>query len=442
MLTALLLLAVAQTQPASPLGPVYSYPSLMTPVVPWGPAAFEFATSAGTGMGAACACTNPTGTLGETMTFSRASVAWCTKGHSWSGIQSGDLVQCASNQARVMPCGDGTGPAKLLNERLHSNNWQRCQEFDNLIWSKNGNGNPVNVPTVWADDAGAPNGATTADAVHFPRTTDVGAVSVLAQTTFTYGAMSVFAKAARPPDGGTAQPGRIYLYRTTTGATFFSQVVCDYNTTSWTRCMMTDGGAKGSADNEARIGVDTRDPFQSGQASQDVLLWQADDSNTFINSPSPVTTTGAAASQQPDAVSFANAMPAKSGFSFAISYMPTQPVNTTSENYLYYGSGGDRGGLYNTSGAPTTLSFERNGSVFATQTGIDGGYGAFRYTRVAGKFDGANGAAGVNGAFGTPAASTYTAAAKTLYIGNNAGTGATLGCLWDVCVDGDAGRCF
>src|SRR5690242_20575791 len=66
---------------------------------------FEFAPANGAGMGAACACTNPTGSKGETMTFTRSSDAMCTKGNTTSSIANGDLVSCTTNQIRVMPGG-------------------------------------------------------------------------------------------------------------------------------------------------------------------------------------------------------------------------------------------------------------------------------------------------------------------------------------------------
>lgn len=145
---------------------------------------FEFAPvsgGAGTGMGTACACTNPTGAKGEALTFTRTTAATCTKGNTSSGIVAGDLVYCSANQARVMPGGDGTGGLGLLVESAATNLSLRSAELDNAAWSKifGGGGS---IPTVTADYAVAPDGSTTAERVQVSACSSVGDYSVLQQT--------------------------------------------------------------------------------------------------------------------------------------------------------------------------------------------------------------------------------------------------------------------
>ena len=80
------------------------------------PPVFQFATVTGVGMTDECTCASPTGTKGETLTFTRASAGFCTKGNEWTGIDNGDLVSCSTDQPRVMRGGDGTGAKGLLVE--------------------------------------------------------------------------------------------------------------------------------------------------------------------------------------------------------------------------------------------------------------------------------------------------------------------------------------
>lgn len=155
LLAALLLAQVPQMEPCSIDGPIYCSGISR--------AFFEFAPLDGAGMGAACACTTPTGAKGEAMTFSRASSATCLKtvGAAPQSIANGDMVTCTSGQARVMPGPDGTAINGLLSETSRTNLAVRSQEFDNAAWTKGSV--TIAAATVTADFGVAPDGTTTAE---------------------------------------------------------------------------------------------------------------------------------------------------------------------------------------------------------------------------------------------------------------------------------------
>lgn len=213
-----------------------------------GLAFFEFAPTSGAGMGAACACTTPTGAKGEALTFTRASSGTCLKGNTTSSIANGDMVTCSSNQARVMPGGDGTGGLGLLVEGARTSLCLRSQEIDNAVWAKGGTG--VAAPVVTVDYAVAPDGTTTAERVQFAATDDTHTQSsVVAQdvATGTPASGAIFLKACEilydggcdpnpdgfNEDGGTAAGSfDIALYD---GAAY-QCATCSFVSTSWKRC--------------------------------------------------------------------------------------------------------------------------------------------------------------------------------------------------------------
>lgn len=125
MLIALLSLLVAQSPVANPAGPILSSPSTSGSL-----AFFEFAPANGAGMGTACACAAITGAKGEAMTFTRASSAWCTR-------EDYSLVECSTNQPRVMT-GRGSGePLGLFVEELAAtNSILHNRDGSQAIWTK------------------------------------------------------------------------------------------------------------------------------------------------------------------------------------------------------------------------------------------------------------------------------------------------------------------
>lgn len=97
-----------------------------------GAAFFQFAPSSGSGMGVACAGTNPNGTGGAALTFTRASSAWCTN-------DDYSLTLLSSNQPRVMR---GRGPAAPLGfyveELAGQNDVLQNRDLSNAAWTKSG----------------------------------------------------------------------------------------------------------------------------------------------------------------------------------------------------------------------------------------------------------------------------------------------------------------
>lgn len=199
-----------------------------TPALP----TFRFAPSTGAGMTEECACTNPTGTKGETLTFTRASAATCTKGNVLTGIDDGDLVYCTDDQPRVMRGGDGSGAKGLMVEVARTNVVLRSQEMENAVWQVLGA-----TPVVRQDHGTAPDNTATADAVHFPAVAS-GSRAALYQafTGASPGACTMYLKAAPPADGGVAVAGTIEM-TANSGAT--PCVTCSYATDTWSRCEFT-----------------------------------------------------------------------------------------------------------------------------------------------------------------------------------------------------------
>jgi len=248
-------------------------------------AQFEFAPASGAGMGAACACTTPTAATGEAMTFSRASVAWCTKGNETSGIANGDLVECASGQPRVMPGGDGTGGLGLSVWEARTNSALRSQELENAAWVLLGV--TAAAPTRTANYATAPDGTATAERLQFVAT---GAAegSVVYQTV---------------GGGGVANSIGVYLKGASSAGTVdvcssngasYSCTACTFVAATWTRCLRENTVVAAGVD--LVIGNASWRNGGTTRVANDVLVWQADQQVGATMGP-PITTTSAAATR-------------------------------------------------------------------------------------------------------------------------------------------------
>ena len=258
---------------------------------------FEFAPSTGIGMGAACACVNPTGSRGETMTFTRSSDAFCTKANTTSSILNGDLVACSTDQIRVMPGGDGTGALGTLLEITRTNAILRSQEFDNAAWTKDRV--VAAAPVVWANDAGAPDGTATADAIHIDATSG-GQQSIVYQTGAgnNVSSLSLYVKGAVPPDGGVAQAGQIDFITVVSSAQVCA--VCSYAANTWTRCTMENLNI--NLGGYLWFGNDSFN-CPGTKTAQDVLVWGAQvEVGPFVSSYIPTTSAAVARSADSTAV--------------------------------------------------------------------------------------------------------------------------------------------
>ena len=105
---------------------------------------FEAFPASGAGTSGACSTTAPTGARGETLTFTRASSATCTKtasgGLATTGIADGDLVSLGSGVARVMY--DSASVLGLGVEAQGINVLLRSNAPGNALWAD------VGTPTL------------------------------------------------------------------------------------------------------------------------------------------------------------------------------------------------------------------------------------------------------------------------------------------------------
>jgi hypothetical protein len=253
------------------------------------PGAFVLAPSDGTGMTAACACTDVAPKGVGSFTFTRGSTAWCTKANQVTGIQNGDLVECAADKPRVEL--GGNGAETILGIGFFgsgTNTFLRSQEFDNAAWTKWGVG--VAAPVVTADQAVAPDGTTTADKVDLTATSAAQRSSLYQIPGITTDvSMSVYVK-------GVSTSGTIDLCTANGGGA--SCTSCAFVSTSWTRCFRENVSVTAGA-NSPTIGNNTADNGGTARPTQSVYLWQADHQETLYGSGigPPITTTGTAATR-------------------------------------------------------------------------------------------------------------------------------------------------
>lgn len=201
---------------------------------------FMFAPANGAGMGAACACTTPTGAKGEAVTFTRASSAYCTKGNEWSSIANGDMVQCSNDLPLVMPGGDGTGALGTLEEDSGSSVVTNPEDFTNAAWANFTAGAGTNPAKGSANTDVAPNNATTAEMVTFGATGAADS-SALSQTVLTAAAYSCSGYAR---GNATTASGTTDICIDTAGAA--TCAACSYVLGSWTRCFLENITSKAS----------------------------------------------------------------------------------------------------------------------------------------------------------------------------------------------------
>ena len=91
---------------------------------------FEFAPASGAGMGTACACAAITGAKGETLTFTRASVAECYSNDGQT------LTQCSTNQPLVSSGRVDSTLLGLWREEARQNDALHSRDLSQAIWVK------------------------------------------------------------------------------------------------------------------------------------------------------------------------------------------------------------------------------------------------------------------------------------------------------------------
>lgn len=272
---------------------------------------FRFAPSTGAGMTEECACTSPTGTRGEALTFARASSAMCTKGNEWSSIDNGDLVLCSTDQPRVMRGGTGGGAKGLMVESARTNSVLRSQELENASW-----GNAGTAPVVRTDHGVAPDGTTTAEAIQFLAVGGGGESSKFQSGlgTLSPGACSVYLKAAPPADGGVAVAGSIDM---AAGAAANPCVTCSYTTDTWTRCTLT-----GNTSTYVFIGNESAGACAGGaRTEQNVYVWGVQcEAGDYTSSYIPTTNATATRAQEDATFTLANTYSAATGYSMSAKF--------------------------------------------------------------------------------------------------------------------------
>lgn len=120
---------------------------------------WKFADSSSTGITAECACSAITAVTGQSVGISRSSTATCTKGGyglRTNNINTGDLIECASNTPRVET--NNSGVRGLRVDPTRSNLLLRFIEYCNGAWTDvatpttTGTGCPITVAQTspWA----------------------------------------------------------------------------------------------------------------------------------------------------------------------------------------------------------------------------------------------------------------------------------------------------
>lgn len=368
---------------------------------------FEFAPVSGAGMGAACAGTTPTGAKGETLTFTRASGASCTKGNPTTGIANGDLVYFpTSNVPRVMP-GDSSGINGLLVESSRTNSFLQSQALDNVAWS--GFNLSSSNPVVTADQAVGPDGTTTAERVDYPAVAagqQSGLYQTLASAAYT---LSFYVKGV----SGSGTLDLCWTGGTCTGT-------CAYTSTSWTRC--------------ATALPATTTPLISsynGRSAQSVYIWGAQaEAGAYATSYIP--TTSAAVTRAAERGTISGLAPAITNAASVAATWVT-PAALVGQTPLLVQN------IFELQTTSTTLrAFHYPSGVWQS----DGTMTPSTSWRVAGYADGTNKAACANGVCTTSAGTgAFTGSPWSVDIGSEVGALQADGVIKQICIDPSPTRC-
>lgn len=402
--------------------------------LPTPPPDFSFAPVSGRGMTAACACTSPTGAKGETLTFTRASSAYCTKGDWNSGIVAGDMVLCTANQPRVMPGGDGTGGSGLMVEKAVTNTVSFPNAFDNAAWNSTSSG--VADPTVTANAGTAPDNTATAERFQFNAVTSaqytIRRQPATACTTSATNVGSIYIK------GNAGAGGTLHLIMADSA---WYCTACTYVADTWTRCEATRAlnGVAGTLAFGNGAGL-----CATGQAqgAHDVLVWGAQCEVSTSAQPYAtsliVSADGTPAPRAAETASFT--VPAR----FTVNSLsltretPWTKSNSTNDIALYaaYGAGSIQ--FYNAT----------NGLDYCDQTNVSTNYGYSNIeatsSRLVCRVKSADGAftATENGTVMTlDGPNSIASEASLIEIGQSGGASQTNGVIKDVCIDRHRNRC-
>lgn len=357
MLALLVALATAQPVPESPVmdvdGPILSNPAAMSRF-----AFFELAPSNGRGMTAPCACATPTGAKGETIALARASTAACTKGNPYTGIQVGDVVDCASNQVRVENPG-GTG-LEIRVENSATNNLLRASALDNAAWTK--------TATVTADQYTSPANDLTADRVDDTSgVASQGVSQVFVTGSTTKHSVSCLVR------GDTATKATISLTGTGNSAGDCSASLSSLSTTTWDRiyCSSASAYAAGLTSITMSLVVGTAAADQGR-----IAVWRCQHETSAPFPTSPIHTDGVAASRSAgDNLSHTLAAIVDDVGSAAMTFRPLHGADfgtcgTSCGGPQFYAGDGNTRVLYAQSGNLRTYDGTNNPALAATYVAL------------------------------------------------------------------------
>lgn len=398
-------------------------------------AQFEFAPTSGAGMGAVCACTTPTGATGQAMTFARNSVAYCTKGNTLTGIANGDIVECAANQPRVMPGGDGTGALGLDVWTERTNYIPDSQNFsaDAGSWADLKNTGTV---TITPNAAVAPDGTTTADRFELSATSAV-------QYNGRYYSIEVDGDASASiylKGNGTTGTFHLGVYDKALGA--YVCVACAYVAGSWTRCM-NENVPDGQNDGTIIIGNMSNFCGGSAMSAQDVFVWQADWQVGSTMGP-PIKSIGGAATRPAEIATFTTTLSGTTR-SLAATYVPGSRFTAIRPAVLAVVDADNYESVYSTSaGTTSTVTADFHIATAANTKATVATMTAGVPARMAGYYDGVNKAACLNGSCVTTAASlSLISGSATVRIGRDQTNLTEInGTVKQVCIDSSPLRCL
>lgn len=302
---------------------------------------FEFAPTSGAGMTAECACTTPSAATGQTMIFTRASSAFCTKGPLDKGIDVGDMIQCASNEPLITAGDDGGIPGHLV-ENAGTNNCLRSQELNNASWTS--------VATVTADSILAPDNTLTAETLSDASAAAVqGSTQVIASTAALHHAFGCYVRA------GTATSATVSMTGTGSATGNCSATVTGLDPNRWTRLQCGSSAAYAGTLTAVSVFVGV------GSVVADtgtIYVWGCQhESNTSSTQPyltSYIPTTTAAATRIASSVSWSGVL--------------STPINSsvvsqgsTSATYILQGSPTKVGGTFSYIGGAGRLLYWASG---------------------------------------------------------------------------------
>lgn len=380
-----------------------------------------FAPASGLGMGAACACSAPTGTKGEALTLTRSSNGTCLKGNTTTSIADGDLVVCASDQARVMPGGDGSGGVGLLVEGSRTNTCLRSGELCNAAWAD------VGTPSCSANAAAGPLGTVTMaqltdnDGAGFE-----GRSQGITTTSATQHSVSCFVKA------GTATSASITLVGVGSSSGDCTGSATGLSTTTSSRVKCTSPAAYAGTLTSVTLTI------RVGTVASDQGTIFVEGCQHEVSAPAPsslIATTGASATRSPDVALLSVSPP-----SFLTGSVAATVVQDTSSDLVVGGAGIV---ALQATGVYTNLLYTNNTTqvtMIAGASGATGNHGlATSPRRFAGWWNASNVAA-IGATQTTGAAGAYITF-NQLAIGSFNSGGFNSAVIKSVCWDASEARC-